>query len=67
MISEERVLDAILTWGARGDGLHGWEAANQQLEECSPDTLFSERLEPLSELLALVRFPIMPLPLLQKV
>lgn len=64
--SEERVLDAILTWGTRGDGLHGWEAANRKLEECSSDTLFAERLEPMNELLAFVRFPLMPLPLLQK-
>jgi len=65
--SEERVLDAILTWGTQGDGLHGWEGANQKLEECSPNTLFAERLEPMNELLALVRFPLMPLSLLQKV
>ena len=60
-------MDAIMTWGTQGDGFHGWEAVNQQLEECSPETFFVERLEPLNEFLAFVSFPLMPLPLLQKV
>ena len=39
MTSEERVMDAIMTWVTKGNGFHGWEAANQQLEECNPKKL----------------------------
>ena len=65
MTFEKRVLDAILTWGTQGDGVHGWEGENQKIEECSPDTLFAERQEPMNELLALVSFPLMLVSLLQ--
>uniref|UniRef100_A0A0C9RL84 TSA: Wollemia nobilis Ref_Wollemi_Transcript_12672_3093 transcribed RNA sequence n=1 Tax=Wollemia nobilis TaxID=56998 RepID=A0A0C9RL84_9CONI len=64
--SEERVLDAVLTWGSHEDDLQGWEAINEQLESCPPATVFAQRLKPLNDLLPLVRFPLMPLALLQK-
>ncbi|KAH9297739.1 hypothetical protein KI387_029421 [Taxus chinensis] len=64
--SEERVLDAVLTWGSQIEDCRGWEAINEHLEACIPATVFGQRLQHLNDLLPLVRFPIMPLALLQK-
>lgn len=64
--SEEKVLDAVLLWGANSDGLSGWEDADALLSEREKKT-FSEREEELKCLLPLVRFPFMPIPVLRKV
>eukprot|EP01018_Ginkgo_biloba_P004223 Gb_09011 [translate_table: standard] len=64
--SEERVLDAVLMWATQDDDIHGWEAANEQLKAFGPDIIFGQRLELLNDLLPLIRFPLMPLVLLQK-
>jgi hypothetical protein len=39
---------------------------SRQLEECGPDTLFAERIEPLDELLALICFPVKLFPFTSK-
>ncbi|GLJ43820.1 hypothetical protein SUGI_0912350 [Cryptomeria japonica] len=64
--SEERVLDAVLTWGSQEDSHCGWETINEHLGVCTSATMFGQKLQPLDGLLPLVRFPLMPLGLLQK-
>lgn len=64
VISEEKVLDAIMMWGANKDDIHGWEDANQRAMAEGAE-LFQDRLEDVKLLIPLVRFPLMSLPVLQ--
>lgn len=66
VISEEKVLDAIMMWGANKDDIHGWEDANQRAMAEGAE-LFQDRLEDVKLLIPLVRFPLMSLPVLQMV
>lgn len=64
VISEEKVLDAIMIWGANKDDIHSWGDANQQAK-IEGTALFQERFEDVKLLLPLVRFPLMALAVLQ--
>lgn len=64
--SEEKVLDAIIMWGANKDDIYGWEDANRRVRT-EGASLFQNRMEDLKLLLPLVRFPLIPLPVLQMV
>ena len=66
VISEEKVLDAIMMWGANKDDIHSWGDANEQAK-IEGTALFQERLEDVKLLLPLVRFPLMSLAVLQMV
>jgi hypothetical protein len=66
VISEEKVLDAIIMWGANKDDIHGWEDACRQART-EGASLFQNRMEDLKLLLPFVRFPLIPLPVLQMV
>jgi hypothetical protein len=66
VISEEKVLDAIMIWGANKDDIHSWGDANQQAK-IEGTALFQERFEDVKLLLPLVRFPLMALAVLQMV
>lgn len=66
VISEEKVLDAIMLWGANKDTIHSWEDANEHTKT-EGAALFQERLEDVKLLLPLVRFPLVPLAVLQMV
>lgn len=57
--SEERILNAILTWGMLASKLSEWEAVDSLLISSTPELLFRDRLESLKLLLPLVRFPLM--------
>lgn len=67
VISEEKVLDAIILWGANKDTVHSWEDGNELAKTEGPELLFQDRLEDVKLLLPLVRFPLVPLPVLQMV
>ncbi|KAG9443198.1 hypothetical protein H6P81_019052 [Aristolochia fimbriata] len=64
--SEERVLDAILLWCMQANKICGWEAVDECAKSLTPEILFGERLHLLSDMLPLVRFPLMPISLLKK-
>ncbi|XP_055833872.1 BTB/POZ domain-containing protein At2g30600 isoform X1 [Solanum dulcamara] len=64
--SEERVLNAILLWCLQARELHGWETVNELMVNSTPEILFGERLTSLNEFLHVVRFPLLPLDLLNK-
>ncbi|GMH04663.1 hypothetical protein Nepgr_006503 [Nepenthes gracilis] len=64
--SEERVLNAILSWGTQAKELCGWDTVNQMLTHSTPEVLFGQRLESINHLLPFVRFPLMPYDLLEK-
>lgn len=66
VISEEKVLDAIMMWGANKDSIHGWEDANEQAKT-EGAAIFEGRLEDVKSLLPFVRFPLMTLAVLQMV
>ncbi|XP_026658037.1 BTB/POZ domain-containing protein At2g30600 isoform X2 [Phoenix dactylifera] len=64
--SEEKVLDAILLWCMRTSDICGWATVDEFLGSSTPEQLFGERLPSIDMLLPFVRFPLMPLHLLQK-
>ncbi|OMP09695.1 BTB/POZ-like protein [Corchorus olitorius] len=66
VISEERVLDAILMWCMESEKLCGWEVVNEILINSTPESLFKGRLQMVNELLPSVRFSLMPYLLLKK-
>ncbi|KAF6144304.1 hypothetical protein GIB67_024531 [Kingdonia uniflora] len=64
--SEERILDAILLWGAHTNRLCGWQAVDAYVMSSTPDLLFGDRFLLLNTLLPLACFLLMPLDLLKK-
>jgi hypothetical protein len=64
--SEEKVLDAILTWCMEASETYYWNSVDKLLSS-SPEQLFGERLTAINDLLPFVRFPLMQLSLLQRV
>ncbi|WOG97717.1 hypothetical protein DCAR_0417058 [Daucus carota subsp. sativus] len=66
VISEERVLNAILMWCLRAEDLHGWELVEEKILNSSPELLFGDRLQSLNKFLPLVRFSLLPHALLKK-
>lgn len=65
--SEEKVLNAILMWGLEASELCGWMAVDELMTFSTPEILFGERLQSVQDLLFLVRFPLLPYALLEKV
>lgn len=65
--SEEKVLDAVLLWGANHDGISGWEDASAYFNDNTMEALVFDREEELKCLLPLIRFPFMSVTILQKV
>lgn len=65
--SEEKVLNAILTWGLKAKDLYGWEMVDELIITSAPKQLFGERLRSVQDLLPFVRFPLLPHALLKKV
>ncbi|XVF74114.1 hypothetical protein PTKIN_Ptkin13bG0034200 [Pterospermum kingtungense] len=63
---EERVLDAILMWCMQAEKLCGWEVVNEIMINSTPESLFKDRLQPVSDLLPSVRFSLLPYLLLKK-
>lgn len=66
VISEEKILDAIIMWAANKDDIQGWEDANCRART-EGASLFQDQMEDLKLLLPLVRFSLIPLPILQMV
>ena len=66
VISEEKILDAIMMWAANKDDVHGWEDANGRART-EGASLFQDQMEDLKLLLPLVRFSLIPLHILQMV
>lgn len=64
--SEEKVLDAILMWCMRASETCSWIIVDELLRSSTPEQLFRDRLLSVDIFLPLVRFPLMPAPLLQK-
>ncbi|BBM99480.1 hypothetical protein MPTK1_1g21560 [Marchantia polymorpha subsp. ruderalis] len=64
--SEEKVLDAVLLWGANHDGISGWEDASAYFNDNTMEALVFDREEELKCLLPLIRFPFMSVTILQK-
>lgn len=64
--SEEKVLDAILTWCMEACETFCWSSVDKLLSTSTPEQLFGERLTAINTLLPFVRFPLMPLSLLQR-
>ncbi|KAK2999675.1 hypothetical protein RJ639_023754 [Escallonia herrerae] len=65
--SEERVLTAILLWCLQAKELYAWEVIDEMILLSTPECLFGERLQSVNAFLPLVRFPLLPYPLLKKV
>jgi hypothetical protein len=65
--SEERVLDAILTWSIEACGFFCWTSVDKFLSTSTPEQLFGERLIAMDTLLPFVRFPLLQLSTLQRV
>lgn len=65
--SEEKVLNAILMWGAKAKELCGWEVVNEMMTYSTAEALFGDRLQTVHDLIPLVRFVLLPLSLLEKV
>uniref|UniRef100_A0A0D9WFC6 BTB domain-containing protein n=1 Tax=Leersia perrieri TaxID=77586 RepID=A0A0D9WFC6_9ORYZ len=63
--SEEKVLDAILTWCMEACDCLNWTFVHELLSTARPEMLFGGRLTAINTLLPLVRFPLMQLSLLQ--
>ncbi|KAL5201989.1 hypothetical protein ABZP36_012941 [Zizania latifolia] len=63
--SEERVLDAILTWCMEACDCFNWTSVDELLNTSRPEQLFGGRLTAINTLLPFVRFPLMQLSLLQ--
>ncbi|CAN6179813.1 unnamed protein product [Urochloa humidicola] len=64
--SEERVLDAILTWCMGTCETFYWTSVDKLLRTSAPEQLFGERLFAIDTLLPLVRFPLMQLSMLKR-
>lgn len=64
--SEEKVLDAILTWCMEACETFYWSSVDKLLSTSTPEQLFGERLTAINTLLPFVRFPLMPPSLLQR-
>ncbi|XP_052202275.1 BTB/POZ domain-containing protein At2g30600 [Diospyros lotus] len=64
--SEERVLNAILLWCLQAKDLYGWDTLDEMMADLEPELLFGERFQSVSNFLPLVRFPLLPHPLLKK-
>ncbi|CAL5045157.1 unnamed protein product [Urochloa decumbens] len=64
--SEERVLDAILTWCMGTCETFYWTSLDKLLRTSTPEQLFGERLSAIDTLLPLVRFPLMQLSMLKR-
>lgn len=67
VISEERVLDAILLWYMKSEKLCGWEVVNELITNSTLESVLKDRLQLVNDLLASVRFSLLPYPLLKKV
>jgi hypothetical protein len=65
--SEEKVLDAILTWCMEASETSYWNSVDKLLSSSMPEQLFGGRLTAINDLLPFVRFPLMQLSLLQRV
>jgi len=65
--SEERVLDAILTWCMGTCETFYWTSVDKLLRTSTPEQLFGKRLSAVGNLLQSVRFPLMQLPMLKRV
>ena len=65
--SEERVLDAILTWCMGTCETFYWTSVDKLLRTSTPEQLFGKRLSAIGNLLQSVRFPLMQLPMLKRV
>lgn len=65
--SEERVLDAILTWSMEACEIFCWTSVDEFLSTSTPEQLFGERLTAIDALLPFVRFPLLHLSTLQRV
>ncbi|XP_039140970.1 BTB/POZ domain-containing protein At2g30600 isoform X2 [Dioscorea cayenensis subsp. rotundata] len=63
--SEEKVLDAILLWCMQSPEICGWAAIDELLMSSTPEQVFKGRLPLIDIFLPYVRFPLMPLQLLQ--
>jgi len=66
LTSEEKVLDAILTWCMEACETFHWSSVDKLLSTSTPEQLFGERLTAINTLLPFVRFPLMPPSLLQR-
>ncbi|XP_039805740.1 BTB/POZ domain-containing protein At2g30600-like isoform X2 [Panicum virgatum] len=64
--SEERVLDAILTWCMGTCETFYWTSVDKLLRTSTPEQLFGKRLSAVGTLLPFVRFPLMQLPMLKR-
>ncbi|KAJ0967945.1 hypothetical protein J5N97_024862 [Dioscorea zingiberensis] len=64
--SEEKVLDAILLWCMQASEICGWVAIDDLLGSSTTEQVFKDRLSFIDIFLPSVRFPLMPLQLLQK-
>ncbi|CAM6116675.1 unnamed protein product [Calypogeia fissa] len=64
--SEEKVLDAVISWAAKKDGIGSWKDANTYHLCKMDESLFSDRLMDLEILLPNVRFPLISLAVLQE-
>uniref|UniRef100_A0ACD5XXC3 Uncharacterized protein n=1 Tax=Avena sativa TaxID=4498 RepID=A0ACD5XXC3_AVESA len=64
--SEEKVLDAILTWCVEASETCCWNSVDKLLSTLTPEQLFGERLTAINALLPFVRFPLMQPSLLQR-
>ncbi|OAY82979.1 BTB/POZ domain-containing protein, partial [Ananas comosus] len=64
--SEERVLDAIIAWCMQASEICGWTTVDELLNSLTPEQLFGKRLPSVDILLPLVRFPLMPSHLLER-
>ncbi|WOL18186.1 BTB/POZ domain-containing protein [Canna indica] len=64
--SEEKVLDAILLWCMQACKISGWATVDELICSSTPEEVFGERLQSIDSLLPYVRFPLMPLCLLEK-
>lgn len=56
--SEERVLDAILTWCMEACDCFNWTSVHELLSTSRPEKLFGGRLTAINTLLPFVRFPL---------
>ncbi|TVT99322.1 hypothetical protein EJB05_55322, partial [Eragrostis curvula] len=64
--SEEKVLDAVLTWCMETCETFCWTSVDEFLSTSTPEQLFGERLTAINTLLPFVRFPLMQLSTLRR-
>lgn len=65
--SEEKVVNAILMWGLEANELCDWEAVDELMLHSTPELLFGDRLDSVYDFFSFVRFPVMPIAMLNKV